>query len=112
MHIFIHFLLTLLLWCLAPLGQPGRSRNEAQTAEQRAENTNWIKQVTIRGTQRIRVVLWGGGRRKEKELAAAATGWTGNSSEDSQPLIFDSLIRRLQSGDTAESLRALERERV
>lgn len=54
--------ITALPWSLGllGLGQQGRPRNETQTAKQREENTIWTTQVTIRGTQRIRVVLWGG----------------------------------------------------
>lgn len=44
------------------VGQQGRPRKEMQTAKQRAQNTSWMRQVTIKGTQRIRVVLWGGRR--------------------------------------------------
>lgn len=42
------------------VGQQGRPRKEVQVAKHWAENTIWVIQVTIRGSQRIRVVLWGG----------------------------------------------------
>lgn len=42
--------------------QQGRPSKELQTAKQRVQNTSWMTQVTIKGTQRIRVVLWGGRR--------------------------------------------------
>lgn len=57
---------TALPWSLGffLVGQQPRPRKDTQTAKQRAENTSCTTQVTIRGTQRIRVVLWGERKRR------------------------------------------------
>lgn len=46
------------------LRQQVRPRKERHTAKHRAENTIWVTQVRIRGTHRIRAVLWGEMERK------------------------------------------------
>ena len=45
-------------WGLVSRWQRDRPRRETHTARHRDANTSWTTQVTMRGNQRIRVVLW------------------------------------------------------